>query len=418
MRPCKALTPKGRVLLWFTQQLVRFLSLFVKIPKTKPLIFEENPLTLSKKELLFFAHKYYVKNISSGNDEGYLKVLDNKKEYHSNIAEEIKVNIGGDLMPYYFIQHNYCKELWTERSSFFQADIIAANLETPLDREKKPQLVPEVMLGNMLFNASEEQFHHFNGNDQYKGFDVLSLANNHTLDMGEDGMRQTHAFLKEQKIKSCGVGLEKKRHTIIEKEGIKVGFISWTYSLNHLKPNLDTLFNVNHLPLNKVNGCDITPIITEARMVREEGADFIIAMIHCGNAYQPYPGEQTQLIFERIAQETEVNFIVGGHPHNIQPIQEFKTAKGPVVAAYSLGDFIAYDIYQRCHLSLYLELNLAKINQQIELINFKVHRNYMEYKNKELRLRNFDDVLKESGSDKKIADLQQLYEQTISGCRK
>lgn len=413
--PCKALTLRGKLLLWVIRKLVALLSVALSISKKQPLEFEENALNMSLKELLFFGHKYYVKNIVKGNSAGYLKLPSGGKIYQESIASQLKLHIGGDLMPYKQIKSEYCAHLWDERRDFFMADIVAANLETPIDLEQKEQLVPEIMLNNMHFNGNLEQFNIFNNSSGSKGFDVLSLANNHSLDMGYQGMRNTYSFLQKRNIKSCGVGYSMDRHCMVNRNGFKIGFISWTYSLNHLKPDEENTFNVNLLPLNNIEGCSIKSITEEALLLKQEGAEYIIAMMHSGNAYQPFPGKQTQSLFKRIAHETEVNFIVGGHPHNIQPIQEFETSKGPVIAAYSLGDFIAYDIYQRCHLSLYLEINLAKKDDQVVLVDFKVHRNYMEYKNQALRLRNFDHVLEEQPFDKKIADLQHLYQQTISG---
>ncbi len=415
IRPCKALTLRGKMLLWITRMLVGFLSVLTGTPRKHPIEFEENSLNMTAKELLYFAFKYYVKNVSNGNKFGYLKLPAGYKSYHPSIPSELKLHIGGDLMPYKLIQEKHCEQFWLERKDFFKADIVAANLETPIDIDRKEQLVPEIMLSNMHFNGNLEQFNIFSGFPDSKGYDVLSLANNHSLDMGYAGIVNTTSFLHQRNIQTCGIGKPNERHCIIDKNGFKIGFISWTYSLNHLKPNEEEPFNVNVLPLNKIEGCSIKEIEAEAKRLKKEGADYIIGMLHCGNAYQPYPGKQTQKLFERIAHETDVNFIIGGHPHNIQPLQEFKTSKGPVVAAYSLGDFIAYDIYQRCHLSIYLEINLARIHNQVQLINFKIHRNYIELKNQALRLRNFDDVKKERPFDKKIADLQQLYRQTISG---
>ena len=170
---------------------------------------------------------------------------------------------------------------------------------------------------------------------------------------------------------------------------------------------------INELPLNNPKINDIKLIQEEAQKLRENGVEFIIALLHAGNAYQPYPSIYTEQLYKKIAEDTEVDFIVGGHPHNIQPLQEFETKRGPVIAAYSLADFIAYDIYQRCHLSLYLELELTKTSKGVSLQHLKVHSNYMSYENDELVLKNFDKIRETKNTDKKIADLQMLYRQTI-----
>ncbi|NJN35494.1 MAG: CapA family protein [Saprospiraceae bacterium] len=102
---------------------------------------------------------------------------------------------------------------------FFDADIRFANLETPIDPSKPAALVPEVMLNNMNFNGSAAMFDIFNAQNLSQqpaddagrnltqrnvgrkiGFDVLSTANNHSLDMGETGVFATLDFLSEKKL--------------------------------------------------------------------------------------------------------------------------------------------------------------------------------------------------------------------------
>lgn len=411
--PCKAYTFKGRIILFAAKQLFTFVSWFYNFDPKRPLVFEENPRTMKLHELIFFAYKYYVKNLFGGVKGDFVSISNKKIQLITggSIVNELSIHIGGDLMPYKLVNKKACQNLWIEREDFFKADIIAANLETPIDLTHKPQYVPEIMLNDMNFNSSQEQFEVFRGLD----FDLLSIANNHTLDMGYEGAKQTLAFLEKNKVKTCGVGY-KSTHSIIEKKGIKIGFLSYTYSLNQyeIDPNQD--LKINHLPLNKLGPCDITAIINESSKVKNSGAEYIILFLHTGNAYQPFPGPQAQTLFKEIASQTEVDFIVGGHPHNIQPLQLFQFPHKTVFGCYSLGDFIGYDIYQRCHLSLYLNLKLTRINGRVELSAVEVNSNYMEYKNGSLILRNFDEMMKNSknpNNDKKIADLHQLYNQTI-----
>ena len=111
--------------------LVGFLSVLTGTPRKHPIEFEENSLNMTAKELLYFAFKYYVKNVSNGNKFGYLKLPAGYKSYHPSIPSELKLHIGGDLMPYKLIQEKHCEQFWLERKDFFKADIVAANLETP-----------------------------------------------------------------------------------------------------------------------------------------------------------------------------------------------------------------------------------------------------------------------------------------------
>jgi len=383
-----------------------------------PWVFEENPRTMKFKELIFFAYKYYVKNYFSGISNDFCKVKNNHlkiNEFEGNtIGETISINVAGDLMPYELINDHTCKNLWKERADFFDADVVVANLETPIDIEKSMNTVPELMLSNMDFNSNKMQFKIFNGNADNAQYDVLCFANNHTLDMGYRGANSTLSFMQQQGVEVCGVGIE-KTHAMVERKGIKVAFLAYTFSLNQYVPDANEDLKINVLPLNMPNGCDISKIEQEVLEVRSLGADIVILMLHGGNAYQPFPGPQTQNIFKKIAAKTKVDAIIGGHPHNIQPLQIFDNNGHKTFACYSLSDFIAYDIYDRCHLSLDLQLQIQRTKGKAKLTDVKVNANYMEYKNNQLVLRNFDAMIanNEIGNDKKLLDLYWLYQNTI-----
>ncbi len=368
------------------------------------------------KQLVYFAYKYYVKNYKVGFKADYLSIPNNEILIEEGAESQVTINIGGDLMPYAMIDNAHCKNLCEEKKHFFDADIVVANLETPLDNSKKPSFVPEMMLSNMDFNSNSNQFDIFSGNSP-KGFDVLSLANNHTLDMGYAGLENTVQFLEDKNIAFCGAG--KTTHALIEKNGVKIAFLAYTYCLNQYLPDDSATLKINYLPLNTSQLPDIAPIIQEVDFVRKQGAEIVILMLHTGNAYQPFPGKQTVNLFKEISQKTNVDAIIGGHPHNIQPMQLFNNNNHATFACYSLGDFIAYDIYNRCHLCLDIQLQITRIKGIAKLSKVIVNANFMEYKNSQLRLRNFDQMIEnnEIGNNKVLQDLEWLYLATIKSAK-
>jgi acetyltransferase-like isoleucine patch superfamily enzyme len=133
------------------------------------------------------------------------------------------------------------------------------------------------MLSNMYFNANEDMFNVFSGFGKYKGFDVLSTANNHSLDQGEEGLIETLQFLDAQNIARVGTARsieERNQFPILEKNGIKVAFLSYTFSLNALVCPPDKSYLANHLNLNEANP-DISLIVAQAKLARQKGAEFI-----------------------------------------------------------------------------------------------------------------------------------------------
>ncbi len=205
-------TLRGKVWVKILQSLYAILALFKKRQWTKPLeAFEENPINMSKKweHLLYFGYKYYYRPpvaYPTAQQVHFQEQSFNFTPNQSFIAEKtITISAGGDLMPYTWIQQPYTEYLWEEVGDFFfSADIVLANLETPIVPHKSPHYVPEVMLNDMHFNGSEEMFSIFSGNGKYKGYDLLATANNHSWDMGEEGVIETIRFLEKKGVQRVG----------------------------------------------------------------------------------------------------------------------------------------------------------------------------------------------------------------------
>jgi hypothetical protein len=388
MLPVKAYTLKGRFLVALLRSLLTILH-WVKGEnwQTPPPDFHEDPRHFTLKDILFFAYKYYFKPPEMDDSDG--KIVDflknNPPQYgrtmsdvrctglgvhrtSADIVHELTITAAGDLMPYEWIQKKYCPHLWDDIAvDFFNSDIIFANLETPIDIAQPVSLVPEVMLNDMNFNGDSDMFDVFRGS----AFTILSTANNHSLDMGEAGVLGTIGFLEDKNVLYTGTAYSEEDrldYPVIEKKGIRIAFIAYTFSMNKYTNPIDKPYLVNHLEVNQPN-VDLTPLkndIFHAKTVRK--ADFVILSLHYGNAYQAYPGAHIVENTKRIFEECGVDIILGGHAHNIQPMMRYgfncpftqETKQGFVL--FSFGDFVAYDIFTWGHLSVYLKL---KIGQKI-----------------------------------------------------
>jgi hypothetical protein len=380
----------------------------------------EDPLHMKRKELIHFAHKYYYRIISKAppgsgleahfrSHSGDIVVPDGFKA-----LQTVTVSAAGDLMPYDCISNRSCTGLWDECGDFFfGSDLVTANLETPVLPDVKPSLVPEVMLNHMYFHAGREMFGIFSGHPAYRGYDVLSVANNHALDQGEAGLKKTLDFLDSQGIWSCGAATSPQGQDeipIVEKNGIRIGFLAATFSLNAEKAPTGKEWMINHLPLNTPSP-SIDMLIRQAKKARENGADILIAHLHAGLAYQPYPSPLTVANYRRICESTGIDIILGGHPHNPQPLEFFRYTDPFTLRPkqsfilYSLGDFIAYDIFKWSHLPLMLRLTLGKGTEGTFLTGLEIKAGYMQAsvqdgKVESLRLRDFGKLRRDpSGLD-------------------
>ncbi len=408
MNPIHAFSLKGKIV----TAVLRFLFFLVYLFKGKKWSrprenFSEDPLHYTFSDAIYFGYKYYYKP--------HVKYIDSYSSQKLNTsfvppvvpseATVVSITAGGDLMPYEWIKKEFCANLWDEVGArFFSSDIVFANLETPIDTAHPVGLVPELMLNHMEFNGDKAMFDVFNGNSIFKGFDVLSVANNHSFDKGEEGVIKTISFLQSQNIQSCGTAatLEEQDHfPILERDGIKIAFLAYTYSLNHLELPLDKAYLCNHLPLNIV-GCDLSLIKKQVLAAHQRGADFVIASVHYGNAYQLFPSDHFIQNTHRLFDECGVDMVFGGHAHNLQPIEYYHytcpitNIKKQGLATYCMGDFVAYDIFTWGHLPIWLKIEIAKINDRVVIKNVEVNPIYTcgIYKNSRSRELRFLDARK------------------------
>lgn len=381
--------------------------------------FEENPRTMRFRDILYFAYKYYYRSplLPSTN---YAAAHFSDRHVHSPQFDKVlaTVSIGGDLMPYELIKPSNTDSLWKEcGEDFFGSDLVYANLETPLMPERPSSFVPEVMLYDMHFNTDEMTFGIFSGQPGFKGYDILSVANNHSLDQGKEGVDATIRFLKKMGVAATGAKLYENDPGFVMKEvnGIRIGLLAWTYSLNQFELPDELNWKIHHIPLN-VPGCNIEPIVEQVRLCREAGAELIILSLHCGNAYQAYPSETTIRLFERVFHCSGADIIAGTHPHNLQPwrsysIQDpFSGKRKDVFAIYSLGDFVAWDIYTWCHLCAYLKIEVGRNPEGDMVFRPLVRTLIMDREGDRLFLKYADRVF--SGQDLKPVhrDLKVLYD--------
>jgi poly-gamma-glutamate synthesis protein (capsule biosynthesis protein) len=396
-KPVEAITTRGVIMLRILWLLYSLIDFFWRHKKAKE--FEENPLTMTWIDSIYLGYKYYYRSPKpSEKSISFFKQypFSNNKESDFDNTEGLSISLGGDLMPYANINVENCSEIWTEiGEEFFESDIVFANLETPIDLKQSPSLVPEIMLNHMEFNTTIPQFGIFNGLNQFKGFDILSLANNHSLDKGENGIRNTIQFLHQKKIKTIGVAFEpnsKQDLAIIEKGGIKTGWLAFTFCTNHFSVPEGKEYLVNTLSLN-TSFFDCSFIQEKVKWLKENGADFIFASLHMGNAYQPLPNSLIIENFKKIAEETDIDYIIGTHPHNPQPFAEYKTRKGrKVIFAFSLGDFIADDIYIYGKIMWISKIKLGRnIHGKVEVLAKYNKLIEMKKENTKLKLKYFDE---------------------------
>jgi len=167
------------------------------------------------------------------------------------------------------------------------------------------------------------------------GVDIVSTANNHALDRGEKGISSESAYLNQIGLPHVGSFIDaadRQKLRIIDKNGIKIAFLAYTYGTNGipLPKGKDYLVNV----INKnVMKSEIARAKTQA--------DVVVMSLHWGNEYHRIPTTDQKDLAQFLANEG-VDIIFGSHPHVLQPMEWIKTRDGrKSFVIYSLGNFIS-----------------------------------------------------------------------------
>lgn len=185
------------------------------------------------------------------------------------------------------------------------------------------------------------------------GFNVINLATNHTLDKGVSGLEtcleNVHARPFDAVLGAFRTEEESTQLCILEKQGIRFGFLSYTYGLNGYRLPSDKQW--------KIALIDETKIQNDLAAIRPE-CDYLIVSMHWGNEYQTtessYQNELAQLLCDGGA-----DLIIGTHPHVLQPMKWLEREDGhKTLCAYSLGNFVSNQHKRATMLGGILEVEL------------------------------------------------------------
>jgi len=206
------------------------------------------------------------------------------------------------------------------------ADLAIVNLETAVTNGGAPAAK------QFVFSAPPSAFAALRG----AGVDVASMANNHGMDFGESGLRDSLAAARRYRFPVIGIGLDGKqayrpfRQTI---NGQRIAVIGATQVLDDeliaawtAGPNTPGLASAKEVPR----------LLQEVRAARRT-ADTVVVFLHWGVELDKCPtADQRKLATQLVSAGADV--VVGGHAHRLQGAGRM----GGALIAYGLGNFAWY----------------------------------------------------------------------------
>lgn len=195
------------------------------------------------------------------------------------------------------------------------------------------------------------------------GFDVVSLANNHIWDLGEDGLRNTIKLLKENNIRYCGAGMdieEASRPVVIEKEGISVAILAYCMYGNKY------LGYVELAGKNKagINPLDIDKVVSDIRQAKQK-FDRVVVLPHWGREYKYNPLPEC-ITMAKTMIKAGADAVLGSHPHQIQPLIGYKGK--PV--CFSMGNFLFPDFYMYPPRPIWYPESIAEVKGVKDVVGY------------------------------------------------
>lgn len=289
--------------------------------------------------LVVLAGFYYGYNkLSSSNNKVEVKEEEKPKEYsaslvmvgdllvHDRLYNAMKTSNGYDFKP----ALTYIKDIVKEY------DIAYYNQETILGGEEiglssYPSFNSPYEVGDAMIDA---------------GFNLVSLATNHTLDRGEKAITNSVNYWNEHpSVLAVGSYLsfeERDKVRIKEVNNITYTMLNYTYGTNGIKVPEGKEYLVNVWPCTGNNLESDTKYQEYKEKVQEDikrvrdKVDVLIVAMHWGVEYTHIPTNY-QLDMASFLEEEGVDIIIGTHPHVVMPV----TYINDTLVVYSLGNFLS-----------------------------------------------------------------------------
>ncbi len=310
---------------------------------------------------IFMYNYFVIILLASGAYLSFMNFLPAKQIHSEGLQQKdslvtVKISVVGDLMCH-STQYNYARvsadsfdfrPVYRMVEKYFkESDFTFGNLETVTAGSARG------FSGYPFFNSPDEYITALS----YAGFDLITTANNHSLDKGEHGVLRTIEQLVKNNLHYNGTYTsrgDRDSVRLFNINGIIFAFLAYTYGTNGIP-----------VPAGKdylVNLIDYALIERDISSARSNGAEIVVLHYHFGDEYKREPNHYQKDVVQRSI-NAGADIIIGGHPHVLQPIDYFKginTSLDSGFVAYSLGNFISNQQWRYSDAGAILSFSITK----------------------------------------------------------
>lgn len=165
---------------------------------------------------------------------------------------------------------------------------------------------------------------------------VVTLANNHIMDYGREGLADTIGALDAAGVRHVGAGADADAAyapAIIEMRGIRVAVLGYVAT-----PEEASGFSISQWaagPSTSGVAIGTRAAVAEGARAAKRDADFVVVCLHAGTEYDRAP-DATQRALAEAALSAGADAVVGAHAHVVQPVER----RGGQLVAWGLGNFV------------------------------------------------------------------------------
>ncbi|HPS28418.1 MAG TPA: CapA family protein [Candidatus Paceibacterota bacterium] len=206
------------------------------------------------------------------------------------------------------------------KDTLWKSDLVFGNLEGPIIEGR------EIANGEMVFRMDPNLVSVLSDNN----IGILSLANNHIPNFGEEGIKSTITKLGYQNIHTVGAGQGEDAYkaTIVNVKGIKIAFLAYS---DPMTTQSGYAAAEDHYGIAQMDSSRLKSDIAVAK----ESADLVVIYMHSGEEYETNPTSR-QINFAHMAIDNGADLVIGSHAHVVQSVEKYQNK----YIVYGLGNFI------------------------------------------------------------------------------
>lgn len=237
--------------------------------------------------------------------------------------EMISISFVGDLIllenqvkaGYNGSNYNYNKMFGYANKYFEKSDYTIGVLEGPV--ANSTYSIGNFNDGkNIYLNYPKEFIDSIKGS----GIDLVTISNNHILDKGINGVKETAENLNERNLDYVGY---KERYKIVNIKNLKVGILAYTYGTNYYSEEKLYKLNITNMIVPETSPLfeEVKKsIINDFNELKNQNVDLIIVLPHMGTQFA-LKQNNMQNTWNKIFEENGASIILGDHSHSVQPLE-------------------------------------------------------------------------------------------------